>query len=70
MLEVERIRAEREQAKRLANAQPVVIAGVAIPFWRLVWWLAGITAGVTLVHTIVAWLIGLVVGFLAGAPEA
>jgi hypothetical protein len=59
-------RVSREQAARLANAQPVVIAGIAIPFGRLVWWLAGITAGVTLVHTLFDWLIRVALALFAG----
>ena len=60
---VERIRSEREWAEK---AEPVVIVGVRIPFWTLVWWLAGITAGVTLVHTLFDWLIRVALALFAG----
>jgi fatty acid desaturase len=65
--EVERIRREREWAEK---AQPVVITGVRIPFWTLVWWIAGITAGVSLVHAAFDWIFRLVVGLVAGTPDA
>jgi hypothetical protein len=43
---VDRLRAEREWN---AKAQPVVIIGVSIPFWRLVWWLVGVMAAISLI---------------------
>lgn len=64
--EVEHIRAERERAERLKNAQPITIAGVAIPFWKLVWWLVGITAGIKLINAAFDWAFRLVVGLFAG----
>lgn len=63
--EVDRLRAEREWE---AKTVPVVITGISIPFWRLVWWLVGITAGVSLVHTAFDWLLRIVVGLFAGEP--
>jgi hypothetical protein len=65
--EADRLRREREFREK---AQPVVITGVQIPFWRVVWWLAGITAGVTLVHTAFDWLIRFLVALFAGEPQS
>lgn len=65
--EAERLKAEREW---VAKAQPVVITGVAIPFWRLVWWLVGITAGVSLVNTAFEWIVRLVLGLFGSGQES
>ena len=64
--DVERVRAERELA---AKTLPVVITGVSIPFWQLVWWLTGITAGVTFLHALFDWLVQMIVATLSGAAS-
>lgn len=64
--EIAKARAEREWAER---TQPVIITGIRIPFWPLVWWIVGITAGVSLVHAILDWIIGAIVRvFFTGSP--
>ena len=43
----------------------MVITSIQIPFWTLVWWLAGITAGVTLVHMVFGWLVQVLLALFA-----
>ena len=61
--EADRLRRERAWREK---AQPVVISSIQIPFWTLVWWLAGITAGVTLVHMVFGWLVQVLLALFAG----
>jgi hypothetical protein len=63
--QADRIRGEREWAQK---AEPVVITGVRIPFWTLVWLLVGITAAVNLVSAVFEWAARVVIA-LVGGPE-
>ena len=48
----------------------MVITGIQIPLWTLVWWLGGITAGVTLVHMVFGWLVQVLLALFAGESRA